>query len=249
MPSCWRPARVQSLSPDVVHVNGRRRAPPGRPCGTAGRDVEPPDPVLLVPGIAEAVGHVDVHAIDGVDEVDEPGQVDLRPVVDLEVEQRPERRGEHRLPVLRARELARMPARVADEAVDLAPERAAVGQRHVDHVARDRDHRDRLADGSSDTTIIVSLSSVLRRRPSPSRSAARSRAAPRASPRGFGSGRARVVRLPRRPRIEREVGVVGFDRGRGRVGDPPPSATGWKTSSAAARASTVSPATTSWGRG
>ena len=39
-----------------------------------------------------------------------------------------------------------MMARVRDERVDLAPELAPVGQRDIDHVARDRDHRDGLRD-------------------------------------------------------------------------------------------------------
>ena len=58
----------------------------------------------------------------------------------------PEGGGEHRLAVLGARELARVPADVRHEAVDLGLERATVRERHVHHVARDRDHRHGLAD-------------------------------------------------------------------------------------------------------
>ena len=97
--------------------------------------------------VAEAVGDVDIDAAESVDDRDEAGQVDDGVIVDAQAEERAQGALEDvDATAVGALELARMVPCVGGQGIDLAPEGPAVGQGHVDHVTRDRDHRDRPAD-------------------------------------------------------------------------------------------------------
>ena len=74
----------------------------------AGRDREAAREAVFVVGrVAEAGGDVDVDAAERVDDADEPAEVDLGEVVDLEVEERAERAHQHVVPgAVAAREVA-----------------------------------------------------------------------------------------------------------------------------------------------
>ena len=85
---------------------------------------------------------VDVDAAEDVHDPDESAEVDLRVVVDRDAGQRAQ--GAHQdveAGPVGARELLGMVPCVGDQRVDLVPVLAPVGHRHVDHVARDREHR------------------------------------------------------------------------------------------------------------
>ena len=140
-----------------------------------------------------------------------------------------------------------MPAGVAHEPVDLAAVLPPVGQGHVDHVARDRRHRDRLRDRvERHHDHRVGQRRRPARRPSPCRSAARSRAGRRAWP--WGRGWARATASGDADGSTAKSGSLASTGGAVSVGThAPPSATGANTSVAASRASTVRPAMTSCG--
>jgi hypothetical protein len=106
----------------------------------AGADAEP-----AVVRVGQRPGDIDVDATDRVDHRHEAGEVDLRVVVDRDAEQRPDRVLER--PRAALREVGLVAVRVAEQRVDLRRERVAVAERDVDEVARDRQHRRRLADG------------------------------------------------------------------------------------------------------
>jgi hypothetical protein len=102
-------------------------------------------PVAVVVLRPERPFDVDVDPAHGVDHGDEADEVDPRVVVDRDAEQRADRVLEGAHPALGEGlgiALGERQQRVQLGAVDVS-----VAERHVDHVARQRDHRDRLADG------------------------------------------------------------------------------------------------------
>ena len=101
-------------------------------------------PVAVVLRVVEVPRHVDVHAADGVDHLDEAARSRARVVVDRDPEQRPDASCSVRIPPLR--EVLRVAVRVGHQAVELGAVTFAVAERRVDEVARDRDERDRVAD-------------------------------------------------------------------------------------------------------
>jgi hypothetical protein len=86
--------------------------------------------------VRESLGHVDVHAADRVDHLDEAVEVQAGVVVDRDAEQRADRVLER--PHAAVREAVAMGVGVAEQRIQLGAERITGAERCVDQVARHR---------------------------------------------------------------------------------------------------------------
>ncbi len=111
-----------------------------------GRDRPAPslEAVAVVRRVIEGLLDIDIDAADRIDHPDEAAELQLGIVVDVDPEQGADRVLERRHPAVG--KLLGMFVGIRHQGVELGTEGVAVPERHVDEVARDGQHRDRVPD-------------------------------------------------------------------------------------------------------